>query len=79
MNDGVPYKLDDKLEANPYSWLNLTNLLFIDSPAGVGYSLNSDKSYKYSDVNTAKDNIIALTSFYKKFDGYRKNYLILSG
>lgn len=66
-----PYVQEDGSEdfhENKYSWNTKTNLLFLESPPGVGFSYNDDGlSYKYSDPNTAADNYQALLSFFKKF------------
>ena len=33
---------------NKYSWNNHANLLFFESPPGVGFSINKDTSYVYN-------------------------------
>jgi carboxypeptidase C (cathepsin A) len=65
--------------ANPYSWLNLANLLFIDNPAGVGYSINTDPTYVHNDKNTAQDTMDALVDFFAKFPEYLPNPFYISG
>ena len=42
LEDGIDYKVNDSLTENPYSWHKRSNLLFLESPAGVGYSYNLD-------------------------------------
>ena len=39
------YEVSDDLTFNSYSWLNVSNLLFIDAPAGAGYSVNNDHNF----------------------------------
>lgn len=41
-----------------YAWNKNANLLFIESPAGVGFS-TVDGEYTYSDENTANDMMFA--------------------
>lgn len=66
--------------ANPYSWSNISNLLFIDSPAGVGLSINEDQTYRYTDSNTADDNLKAVLYFFeKKFPSYRTKDFFIAG
>lgn len=76
--EGPNYDLT-QLVANPYSWVKLAHLLFIDSPAGVGYSINSDVNYTHNDMNTARDNLAALNSFFIKFDLYKNNKFFIGG
>jgi cathepsin A (carboxypeptidase C) len=37
------------LKENPFSWNKLANVLYMEAPAGVGYSYSSDKNYRTSD------------------------------
>ena len=37
------------LKENPFSWNRIANVLYLEAPAGVGYSYSSDKNYKTSD------------------------------
>jgi cathepsin A (carboxypeptidase C) len=53
--------------------------LFIESPAGVGYSINKDPSFKYSDSSTLVDNFDALLDFFVKFPEYSENDFWIAG
>ncbi|KAF8602101.1 alpha/beta-hydrolase [Ceratobasidium sp. AG-I] len=54
---------------NKYSWNTNANLLFIDQPAGVGYSYNDGPTVDNSFI--AADDLWAfLQLFYKRFDQY---------
>ena len=59
---------NDKFEINNYSWVNEANMIYLESPGGVGFSyINSTSSEDlYTDDNsTAVDNLKALISFLK--------------
>ncbi len=64
---------------NPYSWHRVSNLLFLESPAGVGYSYNTNTSFTYNDEITAHDNFNALMSFFDKFKEYRDRNFWIAG
>jgi carboxypeptidase C (cathepsin A) len=51
----------------------------LESPAGVGFSYNTDKNFEYNDVQTAHDNFLALVEFYKKFPEYSSRGLWIAG
>ncbi len=79
LEDGKDYKKGDNLTFNPYSWHNVSNLLFFESPAGVGYSYNLDLNFQNTDVSTAEDNFSALIDFFKKYPEYLRNPFWIAG
>jgi carboxypeptidase C (cathepsin A) len=64
-----PCVIDTEIYPNPYSFNNRTNLLYIEAPAGVGFSTSSDPLF-YNDQTAADDNILALHKFFEKFPEY---------
>uniref|UniRef100_A0A914KZM8 Carboxypeptidase n=1 Tax=Meloidogyne incognita TaxID=6306 RepID=A0A914KZM8_MELIC len=78
-----PYLLSEdgsnKLIKNPYAWNNNANVLFLESPAGVGYSYSTDGDLTTNDDETANYNYEALKQFLKKFPEYKGRPTIISG
>jgi len=72
---------DDEFKRNPYSWNNFANVLFIESPAGVGFSFcESTESCIYNDDNSAEDNYQVILSWMtEKFPEFAANDLYISG
>lgn len=58
---------------NKYSWNTETNMLYLESPVGVGFSYsNASSDYQYyNDAMTAEDNLSFLLSWFEKFPEYR--------
>ncbi|XP_057558545.1 lysosomal protective protein isoform X2 [Hippopotamus amphibius kiboko] len=67
------------LEYNPYSWNLIANVLYLESPAGVGFSYSDDKSYATNDTEVAQSNFEALKDFFRLFPEYKDNELFLTG
>lgn len=64
---------------NPFSWNNHANMLFLESPPGVGFSINNDPAYTYSDTQTAKDNLKSIALWFQKFPEFSDNNFWISG
>ncbi|XP_025870491.1 lysosomal protective protein [Vulpes vulpes] len=67
------------LEYNPYSWNLIANVLYLESPAGVGFSYSDDKTYATNDTEVAQSNYEALKDFFRLFPEYKDNELFLTG
>nr|KAF6329793.1 cathepsin A [Myotis myotis] len=67
------------LEYNPYSWNLIANVLYLESPAGVGFSYSKDKFYATNDTEVAQSNFEALQDFFRLFPEYKDNELFLTG
>ena len=59
-----PYVVDKdmKVTTNPYSWNKVANMIFIEQPAGVGFSYPTGST---NDTITADDTYEALVQFFK--------------
>lgn len=68
------------LRTNSMSWNSVSNLLFVESPAGVGWSYaNTTSDYNTGDASTAFDMYLFMLKWYDKFPTYRSRQLFLSG
>nr|AWM30697.1 cathepsin A [Rachycentron canadum] len=77
-----PFLIQDDgvtLQYNPYSWNMIANILYLESPAGVGFSYSDDKSYVTNDTEVSMNNYLALKEFFSLFPEYSKNELFLTG
>lgn len=66
---------------NNYTWNKEANMLYIESPAGVGFSYcNQTEACNYTDDDSAADNLAAILYFFnEKFPEYKSNDLYISG
>lgn len=71
---------NDTIFDNPYPWNERTNVLFIEGPAGVGYSYAQTTADKqFNDQIAADDFLKAMNSFYIKFPEFVGRDLYISG
>ncbi|XP_074366226.1 serine carboxypeptidase-like 27 [Apium graveolens] len=69
------------LYLNPYSWNKLANLLFLEAPAGVGFSYSNTSSdlYTAGDGQTAIDTYIFLLGWLERFPQYKHREFYIAG
>ncbi|XP_073540002.1 lysosomal protective protein-like isoform X1 [Phyllobates terribilis] len=67
------------LKNNRYSWNKIANVLYLESPAGVGFSYSDDKNYVIGDAQTAQDNYQALKDFFRLFPEFTNNDFYITG
>eukprot|EP00128_Syssomonas_multiformis_P006054 Colp12_sorted_trinity150504_noHs@6891 len=65
---------------NPYAWNNKANVIFLESPAGVGFSYSDNQAdYTVGDKRTADDAVKFLIGFYERYPHFKSNPLYISG
>ncbi|KAL9229936.1 hypothetical protein vseg_005348 [Gypsophila vaccaria] len=70
-----------KLKLNKYSWNRASNLLFLESPVGVGFSYtnNSNDINELGDTIAATDAYVFLVNWFKRFPQFKSHDFYLSG
>ena len=78
-----PYVFDDNefvLKPNPFPWNTRANVLYIESPAGVGYShAGTPEDSLHNDYSQSIDAFEALQQFFLDYSEYITNPLFISG
>ncbi|XP_020575744.1 serine carboxypeptidase 24 [Phalaenopsis equestris] len=69
------------LYLNKYSWNREANILFLESPVGVGFSYTNTSSdlKKSGDERTAEDSLIFLIRWMERFPKYKHRELYIAG
>lgn len=69
------------LEFNNYAWNKESNLLFVESPVGVGFSYTSSSSdfIKINDAFVAEDSYHFLVNWLERFPQYKSHDFYMSG
>ena len=82
MQENGPRVIDDGedyLKENAETWNKRANVLWLESPAGVGWSYGTDADLVTDDLQQSIDALAALQSWYDKFPEYKLNKLFISG
>jgi hypothetical protein len=62
------------LETNPYSWNKVANMLYLEQPAGVGFSYADTKEdYATGDAQASLDNFHVILEFFLRFPELQSN------
>ena len=64
---------------NEYSWNKIANMLFIEQPAGVGFSKTEDPDFLWTDDVTADNLLYAIKDFFKLFEDLKDRPFYVSG
>ncbi|XP_057962294.1 serine carboxypeptidase-like 20 [Malania oleifera] len=68
------------LHLNPYSWSKVSNIIYLDSPAGVGFSYSTNRNaYTTGDVQTALDTHNFLLQWFKEYQEFQANPFYIAG
>lgn len=57
----------------------IRNVIFLEAPAGVGFSYTDDGNVTTTDDQTAADNLAALKHFFTKFPQFKSNDFFITG
>ncbi|OAY37456.1 serine carboxypeptidase-like 34 isoform X3 [Manihot esculenta] len=76
-----PQKRQPKLKINPYSWNKAANLLFVESPVGVGFSYTNTTQdiSDLGDTITAQDSYTFLVKWFRRFPQFKSHDFYISG
>eukprot|EP01040_Poterioochromonas_malhamensis_P009227 gene9227-10016_t len=71
---------DGQITRNPWTWTKLSSMVFLEQPAGVGFSYSTDDSIltDFNDYRASIDNVRIIRSFFDKFPSLRKNAFYLA-
>ena len=80
-----PFRINDtsiptSLYRFDYTWSKLANILYLESPVGVGFSYSDDvDDYRNTDDTTALDNMLSVEKFFELFPEYKNNSFYITG
>ncbi|CAI8606347.1 unnamed protein product [Vicia faba] len=83
MQELGPFRVNsdaNTLSLNKHAWNKVANVLFLESPAGVGFSYSNNTSdYTVGDKKTAIDSYFFLRNWLSRFPQYKTRDLFITG
>jgi cathepsin A (carboxypeptidase C) len=67
------------LRRNPYAWNKYASIVYIEAPAGVGYSYTTDGNFTTDDEQMALDNYEGLKQFFTLHPSFRHHSVFITG
>lgn len=75
-----PYGTDTlKMTLNPFKWNSLANMVWVDQPAGSGYSYSNTSDPVATFEDAAEDLCEFLTQFFEKYEKYEAGEFYIGG
>lgn len=75
----LQFNASGSLNVNPFSWNARANVIYLEAPAGVGYSYAADCNYTTGDDAVAADNYAFLRGFLQHYPEYAGRPFFVSG
>ena len=85
MQEQGPFRIDTStsppsLYRFDYTWSRLANMIYLESPVGVGFSYSDNHDdYHCTDDTTAMDNLLSVEKFFELFPEYKSNPFYITG
>jgi serine carboxypeptidase-like clade 2 len=66
--------------SNPFSFTKIASIVFLEQPAGVGFSYSTKKTdvFNCNDYQSAKDNLLIIKKFFERFPERKNNKFFIS-
>ena len=73
-------QFDTNIKQNPFPWTLNANVLYIESPAGVGFTrADTPRDKIHNDVTQSEDALVAIQAFFTGFPEYLTNDIYIAG
>jgi cathepsin A (carboxypeptidase C) len=81
LRENGPCKLNEHMgiENNTYSWNNFATVIYMDQPAGVGYSYSDNGGLDTNETEVANDMYVFMQALYKQYPALLKKPLFVYG